>query len=200
MNMDADSRFVFGVDIDGVVSDFYAGIRPLAAEWLGVEENTLIENVSYGLPEWRLDRAGGLPSEKAYEKFHRWAVVERNLFQILKPFPQAPLVLRRLAHVYDVRIRIITHRLYVKHFHKEAIMQTTEWLNSHNIPYYDLCFMKEKAAVGACLYIEDSPTNIERLRKSGCKVIVYSNSTNLELDPPRAHNWGEVEALVTAYQ
>ena len=34
-------RFVFGVDLDGVCADFYHGLRPIAAEWLGVDVATL---------------------------------------------------------------------------------------------------------------------------------------------------------------
>jgi hypothetical protein len=33
-------RFVFGVDLDGVVADFYKGLKPLAADWLGVDVGT----------------------------------------------------------------------------------------------------------------------------------------------------------------
>jgi hypothetical protein len=33
---DSADRFVLGVDLDGVVCDFYGGLRPIAAEWLGV--------------------------------------------------------------------------------------------------------------------------------------------------------------------
>jgi len=47
------------------------------------------------------------------------------------------------------RIRIITHRLYIHYFHASAVQQTVEWLDSHGIPYWVLCFMKEKAQVGA---------------------------------------------------
>jgi hypothetical protein len=33
--------FILGVGLDGVCADFYVGIRPIAAEWLGVEETSL---------------------------------------------------------------------------------------------------------------------------------------------------------------
>ncbi len=32
--------FIFGVDLDGVCADFYEGIRPMAAEWLGKRNPT----------------------------------------------------------------------------------------------------------------------------------------------------------------
>jgi len=184
--------FVFGVDLDGTCADFYGGLRPVAAEWLGVSVDSLPEHVSWELPEWGIDRAPG-----GYEALHKFAVTQRNLFGNLRPMAGAPQVLRRLSKA-GVRIRIITHRLFIKFFHVPAVQQTVEWLDSHDIPYWDLCFMSDKAAVGADLYIEDSPRNVERLRADGHPTIVFSNSTNLHLAGPRAHTWADVESLVMA--
>lgn len=183
-------RFVFGVDLDGVCADFYAGLRPIAAEWLGVDVNMLPPRVSWGLPEWGIDKAPG-----GYEALHRFAVIQRDLFRVLPPMPGAPLALRRLSAA-DVRIRIITHRFFIKYFHQAAARQTIEWLDHHDIPYWDLCFMQEKAAVGADLYIEDSPQNIDRLRGEGQRTIVFTNSTNEHLSAPRADTWDQVVQLV----
>jgi 5'(3')-deoxyribonucleotidase len=188
-----EARFVLGVDLDGVCADFYGGLRNVAAEWLGVPIRDLTDQVTYGLPEWQLDRAGG------YELLHRFAVVQRDLFRNLVPVSGAPAVLRRLA-ARDVRIRIITHRLFIKHFHREAVEQTTQWLEHHGIPYWDLCFMRDKAAVGADLYIEDAPGNVKLLRADGHPTIVFTNSTNPNVPPPRADTWDDVETLVLEAQ
>lgn len=185
----AQDKFVFGVDLDGVVADFIAGLRPIAAEWLGMAVEALPLEVSYGFPEWRLEGYGG------YEALHRFAVKERDLFKRLPPIAGAPAALRRLSG-RDVRIRIITHRLYIKWFHQEAVQQTVDWLEYHGIPYWDLCFMRDKAAVGADLYVEDSPDNIRALRETGHEVLVLRNSTNRELPGPGAESWEEVEAFV----
>lgn len=189
--MSSDRQFVLGVDLDGVVADFMRGLKPIAAEWLGVKESDLTDEVRYGFPEWDLEPAGG------YDSLHRFAVKERDLFVNLPPLAGAPAALRRLS-ARGVRIRIITHRLYIPWFHREAINQTTEWLETHGIPYWDLCFMRDKAAVGADLYLEDNPSNVLALRGDGHDTIVVSNSTNRDLAGPRAGNWGEVEALVLA--
>jgi 5'(3')-deoxyribonucleotidase len=186
-----DRSFVFGVDLDGVVADFYAGLRPIAAEWLGVGLATLPERVSWGLGEWGVDQAPG-----GYEALHRFAVTQRDLFLKLPPMARAPQTLRKLSKD-GVRIRIITHRLFIKYFHQAAVSQTIQWLDQHDIPYWDLCFMQQKTAVGADLYIEDSPENIARLRADGAKTIVFSNSTNEQLAGPRANSWEEVLQLVT---
>lgn len=188
--MSGNRQFVLGVDLDGVVADFTRGMKPIAAEWLGVSEKSLTDEISYGFPEWRLERSGG------YDALHRFAVKERQLFAQLPPIPGAPAALRRLSAVGDIRIRIITHRLYIHWFHKEAIHQTTEWLEQHGIPYWDICFMRDKAAVGANLYVEDSPENIQALRAAGYETIVVVNSTNRDLPEPRAESWEEIEQLV----
>ena len=43
---------MWGVDLDGVVEDFYRAMRPIAAEWFGRDVNDLPKKVTYGLPEW----------------------------------------------------------------------------------------------------------------------------------------------------
>ncbi|MCX7891066.1 MAG: hypothetical protein N2544_01695 [Burkholderiales bacterium] len=120
---------------------------------------------------------------------------QRGLFRTLPPLPGAPAALRRLS-ARHVRIRIITHRLYIPWFHREAIGQTVDWLEEHGIPYWDLCFMRDKVAVGADLYLEDSPMNIEALAREGHPVIIVSNSTNRHLPGPRGESWEEIERLV----
>jgi 5'(3')-deoxyribonucleotidase len=185
-----DQKFVLGVDLDGVVADFYGCLRPIAAEWLGVLEDSLTKDVSYGLPEWNLR------SKDEYEELHRFAVTQKDFFRKLTPIDGAAATLRRLAYSHDIRIRIITHRLYIKYTHQAAVQQTTEWLDAYGIPYWDLCFMGDKGAVGASLYIEDSPPNIDALRKAGKRVIIFSNSTNKSVGGPRADKWDELENMV----
>lgn len=188
--MTAIRHFVLGVDLDGVVADFAGGLKPIAAEWLGVPEHALTDEISYGFREWGLEAAGG------YDALHRFAVKERELFARLPPISGAPAALRRLDTIPEVRIRIITHRLYIHWFHKEAIRQTTDWLERHGIPYWDLCFMRDKAAVGADLYLEDSPDNIRSLRAGGHETIVVRNSTNRDLPAPGAESWADIESLI----
>jgi len=184
------SDFILGVDLDGVCADFTAGLRRIAAEWLGVEEITLHPEPTINFPEWNLDSAGG------FDALYRYAVTRRDLLRTLPPVKGASLALRRLWASKRIRIRIITHRLYFEFFHRIAVTQTIEWLDQHDFPYWDLCFMKDKAAVGADLYIEDSPSNVEALRAANKKVIAFINSTNRHLAPPRAAEWTEVEKLV----
>jgi len=151
--------------------------------------DALTTEVTFGLGEWGIEEFGG------YDRLHRFAVTQRNIFRDMEPIKDAPAILRKLSHL-DIRIRIITHRLFLKYSHRTSITQTVEWLDKYDIPYWDLCFMNDKGAVGAHVYIDDAPENIKSLRKQGCKTIVFSNSTNRGLPGPRADNWLEVEKLV----
>ncbi|MGI8848401.1 MAG: 5' nucleotidase, NT5C type [Candidatus Dormibacteria bacterium] len=191
MNVRVARPFVLGVDLDGVCADFYGSMREIAAEWLGRDEAELPHDVGYGLEEWGID-------QREYRKLHRFAVTQRSLFRRMRPMVGAGPALRRLS-AQGVRIRIITHRLYIEYFHQTSVAQTVEWLDNHGIPYWDLCFMREKGAVGADLYVDDAPVNIDALRAEGKDVIIFSNSTNRHLPSApdyRADTWEDLEALV----
>lgn len=190
--MTVPANFVFAVDLDGVCAEYYEGIRPLAAEWFGVEESELDPNVSYNLLEWGMPDAPG-----SYYDFHKWAVTQKDLFLKFEPVKGCAQALRQLSKE-KIRIRIVTHRLFISYFHVPAILQTIKWLDSHGIPYWDLCFMGEKAQVAAHVYIDDTPDNIEKLLAAGRDVIIFGNTTNrqYERQPQYVESWEEVKELV----
>lgn len=182
-------EIVIGVDLDGVCADFYARMREIAAEWLESSLEDLPVDVSYGLTEW------GIRDEEHYTQLHRFAVTQRDLFETCRPIPGAGPVLRRLSDE-GYRIRVITHRLFINFFHEAAVRQTISWLDKHGMPYRDLCFMGEKDQVGADIYIDDSPKNIDALRKAGHYAICFANSANKSIKAPRATDWTAVYRLI----
>ena len=188
---DSPREFVLGVDLDGVCADYYPFMRRVVAEWLGRDLDSLPPDVGWEMTEWGVE-----PGE--FHKVHRFAVVERKLFLEVGMIAGAGPALRRLSNL-GIRIRIITHRLVIEHFHQIAVSQTVEWLDKHGIPYWDLCFMGEKGAINADLYLEDSPHNVEALRAEGRDVIVFSHAANTQIEVPsaqRAHDWAEAEPLI----
>ncbi|ASQ91649.1 5'-nucleotidase [Prosthecochloris sp. GSB1] len=182
-------RPVIGVDLDGVCADFYGRMREIAAEWFEQPLESLTERVSHGLREW------GIADSKQYESLHRFALNQRQLFMTMPMIPGARKYLRKLSDE-GFHIRIITHRLFIHYSHAAAVQQTVAWLDGHGIPYWDLCFMKEKSEVGASIYVEDSPENVMRLREKGFYTICFANSTNREIASPRAASWREVYEMV----
>jgi len=180
---------IIGVDLDGVCSDFYGRMREIAAEWFECPIEDLTPEVSHGLAEW------GIEKPEQYESLHRFAVTQRGLFETSPMIHGARSYLRKLSDE-GARIRIITHRLFIHYFHRTAVSQTIDWLDKHGIPYWDLCFMKEKEQVGADLYIEDSPPNVASLRAKGLYTICFGNSTNTQVAAPRVKSWKEAYELI----
>ena len=191
MAEDKYSNFVLGVDLDGVCADFYGQMRKIAAEWLEKDISKLPEEFTWGLKEW------GIKDDEHYESLHRFAITQRDLFKNAPLIPGARRYLRRLSDE-RFRIRLITHRLIIPHFHDRAVIQTMEWLDNHDIPFWDLCFMRHKAQVGANIYIEDGPQHVKNLRRDGHYVICFGNPTNKEISAPRAESWEQVYELVIA--
>jgi len=175
---------IIGVDLDGVCADFYGRMREIAAEWFECSLDDLPREVSYGLAEW------GVKTPEQYGSLHRFAVLQRGLFETTPIIPGARKYLRMLSNE-KARIRIITHRLFINYFHRAAVSQTIDWLDKNGIPYWDLCFMKDKEQVGADLYIEDNPQNVESLRAKNLVTICFANSTNTGVAEPRVQSWQE---------
>ena len=183
--------FVLAVDLDGVCADFAGGLRSIAAEWLDVDVSTLSQEPTVDYPEWNLDAAGG------FDDLYHYAVTRRELFSKLPPVEGAAVTLRRLWTKTRLRIRIVTYRLYFPFFHQTVVSQTVGWLDRNGFPYWDLCFMKDKPAVGADLYIEDSWRNVKELRSAARETIMFVTSQNRHItEGLRAESWKDVEPLV----
>ena len=180
--------FVFGVDLDGVCGDYTTALRTIAARELRVEEDQLPLERSWDFREWGLDRVGGFPD------LHAKAVSE-GMFADMPPIEGVTDALWRLSDA-GVHIRVITHRLYVNWGHASAVADTVAWLDDQQIPYRDICFLGNKPDVGAHIYIDDAPHNIEQLRSAGNEAIIFDQPYNRELDGLRAASWPEVEEIV----
>ena len=182
------ARFVFGVDLDGVVADYTAGFADFVASQRGVDPSSLPTQRSYDFREWGLE-----PGE--YERYHGAAVSEHRMLARLPAIEGAAEALWRLSDA-GVWIRVITHRLYVNWGHAEAVADTVSWLDDNRIPYRDICFLGHKPEVEADCYVDDAPHNVAALRASGNYVIVFDQPYNLDETEPRARTWPEVEHLV----
>jgi len=185
----SEETFVLGLDLDGCVADFIGRMREIYVEWSGREPEDVTEAPTYGFPEWGL-------VEGEYDRLHRFAVTQRKLFETMKPLAGAGPCLRRLS-AEGIRIRIATHRLFISYFHEVAAVQTIRWLETHGIPYWDLCLIEDKSAIRADLFVEDSVKNIVKLEAEGCPVICITNSANQKEDvSTRAEDWVEAEQLI----
>jgi len=183
--------FVLGVDLDGVCGDYESALRASVAARRGIDPDSLPPQSRTGsFDEWGLDA-------ESFREAHRLAVTEDRIFRTMAAYPGVAEVLWRLSDA-GVWIRVITHRLLFNGLHEASAADTAVWLDQHDIPYRDLCFIGDKAMVGADLYLDDSPHNIENLRAAGRTAVVFDQLYNRHLDGPRVRSWTEVEPLVLA--
>jgi 5'-nucleotidase len=187
--MSSVDRLVLGVDLDGVCADYEGAFRTSVARQLGRDPSELRpQTVMDAFSEW------GLTFEE-FEHAHREAVLTDRMFRDMAPMDGVSKALWELSDL-GVWIRIITHRLIFNWAHEVSAADTAHWLDAHNIPYRDLCFLGDKPDVGADLYVDDSPKNIVALREAGRSAIVFDQPYNRELPGPRASSWGDIVAQV----
>ncbi len=187
--MSSSTPIVLGVDLDGVCADYEGAFRASVARQRGLDPATLPpQTILDAYSQWGL-------SFEEFEEAHRRAVVEDHMFRRMEPLPGVSEALWRLSDA-GVWIRIITHRLIFNWAHEASAADTAAWLDAHQIPYRDLCFIGDKPNVGADLYVDDSPTNILSLRGAGRTAIVFDQPYNRHLPGPRAHAWDDVVRLV----
>ncbi len=187
--MQRRDRLVLGVDLDGVCADYEGGLRDVVASIRGVDPGSLAPQTSLdGYSQWGL-------SEEEFEEIHCTAVRDHRLFRKLEPIAG---VSKALWHLSDrgVWIRIITHRLLFNGVHEASAADTAWWLDEHDLPYRDLCFIGAKPDVGADVYVDDSPHNILALRAAHKQAIVFDQAYNRALPAPRASTWQDVVTLV----
>jgi 5'-nucleotidase len=183
------SKLVLGVDLDGVCADYEDALRRSVARQLGRDPQTLPPQTTMdAYAQWGLDPA-------SFEEAHRRAVVEDRIFRTMRPLEDVSASLWRLSD-QGVWIRIITHRLLFNGIHEASAADTAWWLDTHDVPYRDLCFIGDKPDVGADVYVDDSPHNITRLRAAGRSTIVFDQPYNRSLPGPRARHWAQVVGFV----
>lgn len=185
-------EFVIGVDLDGVVADYERGFRASCMNMTGLPESSFPAASSWSFVE----SGWPFPEEEDYFTAHREAVLS-GLFRELPVVEGASEALWRLSDA-GIRIRIITHRLVVNFSHAAAVSDTVSWLDKNRIPFRDICFVRDKAEVGADLYLDDSPHNIAALRQQSgeSSVAVFDQAYNRSVEGLRVLDWPAVLRLV----
>lgn len=184
------ATFTLGLDLDGVVGDYVVEFRRHVSRALGVPETELPDPHTWSFVEsWPVIR-----DHEHFMQLHTDAVRD-GMFRGLPMMKGASEALWRLSD-NDVYIRVVTHRLLGKGMHMTAASDTVAWLDRHNIPYRDLCFVGQKSQVGANVYIDDAPHNIQALQEAGAEVIIFDAPYNRDAVGPRARNWDEAAQMI----
>lgn len=180
---------MFGVDVDGVLVDYEAGLRSVVEDDLGLEPGSLSRADSWDFTNWPIQ-------EKGFFHFHEKLVASGGL-ATLTPYPDAVETLNALSED-GIYVRIITHRLVMPGYHKQVVSDTVTGLDDFGFLYRDICFAANKATVGADVYVDDAPHNYDAIVATGAPCILYDQVYNrgmLDIEH-RAKDWSEVSDIV----
>lgn len=188
---------ILGVDLDGVVGDYEGFLRNVAAEDFGVAPESIPPQTNWSLVE----SGWAFRDEDHFWKVHTRAVVEKHLFRDMDVIAGASEALWRISDA-NIWIRIITHRLMINGSHAIAGSDTLEWLETNSIPYRDICFTGRKVEVGANVYIDDAPHNLDAIQAGhpNSYVVCYDQIYNRDQQGLRARNWTELADWIIANQ
>jgi len=186
-----DNKFILGLDLDNVSSQYTTEFRRFVSRFTGRPESEFPEPT-----EWNFSDSGWGISNEDYLTYHARAV-EQGMFRSMEPMPGVSKALWELSDA-GVHIRIVTHRLIKNQQHQTVAADTCSWLDRENIPYRDICFLGEKSDVNADVFIDDAPHNIDALRTAGKSVLIFDHAYNRACAGTRVKNWDEAKAAVLA--
>lgn len=186
------NKFVLGVDLDGVVADFTGGFREYVSWAEGITPANLPDPT-----EWDFHSdAWGIKNRADFMR-HLDGAVRHGIFASMKPYAYVSQVLHSLSS-QGIHISIVTSRLSCTGTYKQAITDTVQFLDSHDIPYRDILFLEDKERYRFDVMVEDMPRNIQTLQasKRTGDVVIFDQIYNRDLIGTRAHNWPEVRRIV----
>jgi 5'(3')-deoxyribonucleotidase len=176
---------VLGLDLDGTICDYPGGLNAYMLD------NKIITESCPPPDTYALVKATGWPfhNDEEYITVHRQAV-EHGIYAQLDIYDGVSGTLSELSEM-GVHIRIVTHRLFIGGQHARVVSDTVEWLDHNHVEYRSICFTGLKDSIGADLYIEDSPQNINGLRATGHHCMVVDQPYTQDVKGPRLLQWSD---------
>ncbi|MBC9703628.1 MAG: hypothetical protein H9W81_01130 [Enterococcus sp.] len=183
------------VDLDNTSGEYTGALRKFAAKYAGIPESE-VETKYPDVLDYTMQNNGwhGMDTQAEFFAIHSRAV-EDGMFSELEAYENVSEVLWR-AHDKGHHIRIVTARFLKPGDRYQVIKTTGEWLDKNEIPVDDIAFTDQKTDIDADVYIDDSPSNIRKLRAAGKTVIIFDQKYNRDFDGLRASNWLEVENII----
>lgn len=183
------------VDLDNTSGEYTGALRKFAANYAGISEAE-VDTKFPAVLDYTMENNGwhGMDTREQFFAIHSRAV-EDGMFAELEAYENVSEVLWR-AHDKGHHIRIVTARFLKPGDRYQVIKTTGEWLDKNEIPVDDIAFTDQKTDIDADVYIDDSPSNIRKLRAAGKTVIIFDQQYNRDFDGLRAKTWLEVEEIL----
>lgn len=181
-------RLHIGLDIDGVLADFTAGIVAV-----GRLHGHALAGATNGPNTYHLVEPGWFPCKNSMSAamtamLDNGLMAELGLLDVTAAGAVAEL--RAAGH----QVSIVTAR------HSRCSADTSLWLQRHGIHIDDVRFEWDKPRAGCDVYLDDAPHNIAALRQAGAAAVVYDATYNQDVTGHRAGSVAEFADQVLAGQ
>jgi 5'(3')-deoxyribonucleotidase len=145
---------IINIDLDGVIYDFHKEFT----DYVSIKKDPTFQ---WRLPEpttWEFWREWNM-SHGEWKGWFRRAIEDKTIWWKGTPIGAASKVMWHLSDAGHT-LRIVTYRLVHKFNHATSIQATVSWLDEHNIPYHDICFLShrtKKDHIRADVALDDNP-------------------------------------------
>ena len=180
--MNRPTQLRIGLDVDGVLADYMAGVAAMGRSLGHAVERALHGPTRYDLvePGWFPDAASaGAAMSGLLGKIGDLALLDATA-------PDAVSRLRSAGH----RVVVVTAR-------DERIRDDTSiWLGRHGIDADEVVFERNKSSTGCDVYLDDAAHNVTELRDAGCLAVVYDAPYNRDIGGLRVSSTAEFADMV----
>lgn len=189
------------VDLDGVLYPFHEELWKYGYRKGYLQGDN--EQAMNPVTKWEMWEDWGI-SHGEWKSIFRKGVEDDVIWRLGNAIPGSVSALWRLSDA-GWNIRIVTHRLVHKFNHTDAIVATVDWLERHNVPFWDIVFLGkgDKADIFADAMVDDRPENLSQfaLYAREGSAILYDQPWNRKLVSKyvtRLPNWYAIqERLLT---
>ncbi len=179
--MNKKFKGIINVDLDGVVYDFHHACQ----QWIYLQT----------LERWD-EIPGWTEPNGEFERWWRLGVEAGAIWGTAKGFNWKPIDGARkymwMLSDAEYYIRLVTTRLVQSFNHKIIVNNTVDWLDHHNIPYREICFLgwDTKKSSFLCDYaIDDRPEHTNDYWEHHVDAMLYSQPYNEGAKVPWRGGW-----------
>lgn len=192
-------QFVIGIDIDDTLTSYTERLVAIHSAEYGVDPSTLKRPEAY--VKWGLGWPG-IEGEADYFAHHNRYVREKSMFSGAQVYENAREAISNLRSA-GAYVKIITTRFCSPAFDEKAhvVAETARFLLNNGVEYDEFMVSNTKDQIHADVYVDDSPSNVEKFVKAGAKVIVpdttlYTRPLAQQFNVPLGRNWYHIEEML----
>jgi uncharacterized HAD superfamily protein len=167
-----------GIDLDGTVADYIAGVAPLMWEHYGLEPNYIWDGVGHVR---KIENVFGLTSETRPPNLRRHLYEELHLFRNLPKLEDDIEQLTVRLKEKNVKVYFITARAGTRPIKED----TVAWLEENGFQFDDIFYTEYKADLCKLMRIhvmlEDEPSQIIKLQRARINTVVPDQPWNKDL-------------------